>query len=105
MNLDTLPFTNLLYEPNLAGTEATFSCAYARSEEVPLMPHNLVEECRLEGGPAHLPDHLRTATVPRDGSKVKVPFHNGWEHFERIHEFTQTGEPIFRWTMRTKIAE
>lgn len=63
------------------------------------------EECRLTGGPTYLPEQLRTTVVHVDDLKVKVDFYNGWEHFERDGEFTDTGVPTFRWSMRTKAAE
>ncbi|WBB71292.1 DUF5988 family protein [Micromonospora sp. WMMD1128] len=63
------------------------------------------EECRLEGGPGYLPDNLRNPQVLMAENKVKVPFYNAWEHFERMDEFTETGLPIFRWTMQTRAAE
>lgn len=63
------------------------------------------EECRLVGGPNYLPEELRRPVVHVDELKVKVDFYNGWEHFERVDEFTETGIPIFRWSMRTKAAE
>ena len=63
------------------------------------------EECHLEGGPRYLPDDLRSARVPMVDNKVKVMFYDAWEHFERIGEFTETGLPIFRWTMQTRAAE
>ncbi|MEU4475959.1 DUF5988 family protein [Micromonospora sp. NPDC023888] len=69
------------------------------------MSETLYEECRLEGGPGYMPDDLRSTHVSMTDHKVKVMFYNGWEHFERIDEFTETGVPIFRWTMRTKTAE
>ncbi|GAB1819021.1 DUF5988 family protein [Herbidospora sp. RD11066] len=54
----------------------------------------------LEGGPASCP--RRTRVEPHAG-KVKIPNQGGYEHFERV----ESGHPewIFRWTMRTKIAE
>ncbi|PTA45206.1 DUF5988 family protein [Micromonospora sp. RP3T] len=69
------------------------------------MPELMVEKCRLEGGPKFMPEQCRTALVPIDELKVKVRFNNGWEHFERVDEFTEKGLPIFRWTMCTKVAE
>ncbi|ASW55685.1 DUF5988 family protein [Plantactinospora sp. KBS50] len=63
------------------------------------------EECRLEGGPGHLPEDLRNPQVLMVDNKVKVMFHGTWEHFERMDEFTENGVPIFRWTMRTRTAE
>jgi uncharacterized protein DUF5988 len=63
------------------------------------------EECRLEGGPSYMPEELRTARVHADALKVKIRVHNGWEHFERADDFTETGTPVFRWIMCTKIAE
>ncbi|MGW6445285.1 DUF5988 family protein [Lentzea sp. NPDC055074] len=53
----------------------------------------------LEGGPAHI-------TIPEqvtvDRGKIKLPCRGGHEHFERVSE----EEPsVFRWTMRTSLAE
>ena len=63
------------------------------------------EECRLEGGPSSMTEELRNVQVPADALTVKVRVHDGWEHFERIGEFTGTGTPVFHWTMCTKTAE
>jgi Family of unknown function (DUF5988) len=62
----------------------------------------------LEGGPANIPTASRVQTVGPHDEKVKLPHYGGYEHFER------TGEPeenvihqeiVFRWTMRTEMAE
>jgi Family of unknown function (DUF5988) len=62
----------------------------------------------LEGGPASIPRASRVQAVGPHEEKIKLPHHGGYEHFER------TGEPgggapyqevVFRWTMRTEIAE
>lgn len=53
----------------------------------------------LEGGPTDItvPDQV---TVDR--GKIKLPCRGGHEHFERV----AGGDPsVFRWTMRTTIAE
>lgn len=62
----------------------------------------------LEGGPQEFPEGLRVQTAPRSEQKIKVPYHGGYEHFERVGDSPGPAEPgtiIFRWTMRTKIAE
>lgn len=62
----------------------------------------------LDGGPADLPKALRTQRVSADQQKIKVRYRGGYEHFER----ERSGGPgtggtpvLFRWTMRTRIAE
>jgi hypothetical protein len=62
----------------------------------------------LEGGPANLPSAMRTQTVSQFARKIKVPYYGGYEHFERIariDENVSAEHVIFRWTMRTEIAE
>jgi len=62
----------------------------------------------LEGGPPGLPEGLRVQTARRSERKIKIPYHGGYEHFERVSDLpgpAQPGPIIFRWTMRTKIAE
>jgi hypothetical protein len=55
----------------------------------------------LRGGPADFPEELRYADVSPETEKVKISYLGGYEHFER-------GTPddgIYRWTLRTRIAE
>lgn len=62
----------------------------------------------LQGGPVDLPQTLRVQRVSRGDEKIKIPHYGGYEHFERVAEPAELTEPqtvIFRWTMRTKIAE
>jgi uncharacterized protein DUF5988 len=62
----------------------------------------------LTGGPVDLPDtHRRRRAVDAD-YEIKVPHLGGYEHFERTEETAEaTGSTlrIYRWTMRTLIAE
>ncbi|WP_131738239.1 DUF5988 family protein [Actinomadura roseirufa] len=61
----------------------------------------------LIGGPDRLPAHERRRRVPHGESKVKVPFQNGYEHFvadELPHPLDGHAQ-VFRWAMRTEIAE
>jgi Family of unknown function (DUF5988) len=61
----------------------------------------------LEGGPVDFPDELRTQRVATDAAKIKVMHRGGCEHFER-QDTGQKAAPapvVFRWTMRTRIAE
>lgn len=65
----------------------------------------------LTGGPVDLPDRRRR--VPEAEYKIKVPHLGGYEHFERTEELARqealAGQPdqvrVYRWTMRTQIAE
>jgi Family of unknown function (DUF5988) len=58
----------------------------------------------LEGGPADLPTELRVLRALPADHKIKVPHRGGYEHFEQTKEHSE-GVSVFRWTMRTKIAE
>lgn len=62
----------------------------------------------LEGGPSSLSEELRTQVVSAYTQKIKVPYYGGHEHFERISELEENvlaEQIIFRWTMRTELAE
>ncbi|MEO6090730.1 MAG: DUF5988 family protein [Umezawaea sp.] len=53
----------------------------------------------LEGGPENI---IIPAQLTVDRGRIKLPCRGGHEHFERVSE----GEPsVFRWTMRTTLAE
>ncbi|MET7671698.1 DUF5988 family protein [Micromonospora luteifusca] len=73
-------------------------------------PENNVEstiDAILVGGPSDLPTTQRSQRLPQDGQKVKIHHRGGYEHFER--EATSTGPMsapvVFRWTIRTRVAE
>jgi len=59
----------------------------------------------LEGGPTTLSDISRTQTVSAFAEKIKIPHYGGYEHFERTEEFLENSHIIFRWMMRTEVAE
>jgi hypothetical protein len=62
----------------------------------------------LEGGPADMPEGLRTRRVADTDYRVKVPHRGGYEHFERDDEPSDSARRtpvVFHWTMRTRIAE
>jgi len=59
----------------------------------------------LEGGPMSLPKALRTQLVEPLAQKIKIPFYGGYEHFERISPVKESAQTVFRWTMRTAVAE
>lgn len=59
----------------------------------------------LVGGPVGFPAEWRHRTVDAAETKIKLPYLNGWEHFER-QPVAESGGPLpFHWTMSTKIAE
>jgi Family of unknown function (DUF5988) len=65
-------------------------------------------QAALEGGPATIPKASRLQTVNPLEEKVKLPHHGGYEHFERtgsLVEDTSCQQIIFRWSMRTEMAE
>lgn len=62
----------------------------------------------LVGGPATIPNASRIQAVSPVDEKVKLPHYGGYEHFERtgsLVEDTSCRQIIFRWTMRTELAE
>ena len=62
----------------------------------------------LEGGPASIPEALRSLTVNPLEDTVKILFYGGYEHFVRADMAAADavrGHVVFRWAMRTEIAE
>jgi Family of unknown function (DUF5988) len=62
----------------------------------------------LEGGPESIPMASRIQVVSPLDEKIKLPHYGGYEHFERaewLDENTISQHLIFRWTMRTEVAE
>lgn len=62
----------------------------------------------LVGGPADIPESARPRTAAATERKIKLAHRGGYEHFELVDELASTdedGRAVFRWTMRTKIAE
>jgi Family of unknown function (DUF5988) len=62
----------------------------------------------LRGGPESIPDESRVQIVSPRVEKIKMPHFGGYEHFERTTAVDASGVPvevIFRWTMRTEMAE
>jgi hypothetical protein len=62
----------------------------------------------LEGGPTSIPAELRTQEVGPLEEKIKLLHWGGYEHFERAGDLvddTSSRQILFRWTMRTEIAE
>ncbi|MFI0421408.1 DUF5988 family protein [Spongiactinospora sp. 9N601] len=58
----------------------------------------------LEGGPAHLPRSLRVEPGEAASGRLKIANGAGYEHYERVRE-SDAGPWVFRWIMRTRIAE
>jgi hypothetical protein len=62
----------------------------------------------LEGGPEHIPVASRVQEVSPLDEKIKLPHRGGYEHFERVgwlEEHATAQRLIYRWTMRTEVAE
>ena len=62
----------------------------------------------LVGGPESIPATSRVQDVCPFDEKVKLPHYGGYEHFERtgsLVEDTSCRQIIYRWTMRTELAE
>jgi hypothetical protein len=62
----------------------------------------------LEGGPTALSGTERTVQVSDAVQKIKVQHEGGYEIFERVADpsIMDTSQTVvFRWSMRTKIAE
>jgi hypothetical protein len=61
----------------------------------------------LEGGP-QIAAAMRTRWVTPTEEKIKIMNGGGYEHFERVTQHGDHGPEdtiVFRWTMRTKMAE
>lgn len=62
----------------------------------------------LVGGPTYLPQDMRTRRISASDDKIKIPHWGGYEHFERVRKADareRQDHIVFRWTMRTEIAE
>ena len=59
----------------------------------------------LEGGPTTLSERSRTQTICASVEKIKIPHYGGYEHFVRTSELQENTHIIFRWRMRTEVAE
>jgi Family of unknown function (DUF5988) len=62
----------------------------------------------LEGGPASIPSASRLQDVGPFEEKIKLPYYGGYEHFERTTSLVEDAscrQVIFRWIMRTEMAE
>ena len=73
------------------------------------LPQRVLLDVVLEGGPADIPEAERLRTVNVEESKVKLSHCGGYEHFDRTGEQRSGGDgtlrTVYRWVMRTKIAE
>ncbi|MEU2723968.1 DUF5988 family protein [Streptomyces smyrnaeus] len=59
----------------------------------------------LEGGPAGMPNAVQAERSTVVDRKLKIPYCGGYEHFELVGDSGDLSRVIFRWTMRTRIAE
>jgi hypothetical protein len=60
----------------------------------------------LEGGPTDFPTTLPIQRITVDGERIRVQHRGGYEHFECVDISPEGPRPrVFRWTMRTQIAE
>jgi Family of unknown function (DUF5988) len=62
----------------------------------------------LEGGPASMPNTWCIQQVSPADQKIKIQYYGGYEHFERVgepDEHISREQIVFRWTMRTEVAE
>lgn len=69
---------------------------------------NAMIDATLEGGPADLPQSARTQRTTASNSKIKVRHGAAYEHFEPTGESRPGADGelrVYRWTMRTRIAE
>lgn len=63
-------------------------------------------EVELTGCPDAVP-HLMVARSRLDQGRLKIPFRDGYDHFDFDSYITRNGNqvPVFVWSGRTKIAE
>ncbi|WP_211343296.1 DUF5988 family protein [Actinomadura pelletieri] len=62
----------------------------------------------LTGGPADIPETVRMRREVITDRKIKIRHRAGYEHFEKSDTESRDGDPgpvVFRWIMRTSIAE
>jgi hypothetical protein len=62
----------------------------------------------LQGGPATIPTEARIREVGPLETTIKLSHYGGYEHFERtasLAQDTARRQVIYRWTMRTDVAE
>lgn len=61
----------------------------------------------LVGGPPGITETTRRQRSLLTDHKIKIPHRDGYEHFELDHTASTEDSAllVFRWTMRTKIAE
>lgn len=65
-------------------------------------------EAVLQGGPESIPVTSRRQEVSPLAEKIKLSHYGGYEHFERTASLVEDitcRQVIFRWTMRTEVAE
>jgi len=65
-------------------------------------------EAVLQGGPASIPAASRVREVGPGEEKIKLSHYGGYEHFERTVSLVadpSCRQVIYRWTMRTEVAE
>lgn len=59
----------------------------------------------LEGGPDELPTRMRVPVDDDTRDRIKLPHWGGHEHFRLVAEPECTEPRVYRWSMRTRIAE
>lgn len=73
------------------------------------LPQRVLLDAVLEGGPADILASERLRTVDAEESKVKLSHRGGYEHFDRTSEQLIGGDGtlrnVYRWVMRTQVAE
>jgi Family of unknown function (DUF5988) len=69
-----------------------------------LTGHDTVEIV-LSGGPAEITRRMRASVWDLLERKIKIPYRDGYEHFEFAPGRAGSAPITFSWTMRTKIAE
>jgi len=72
------------------------------------MAENQDMTAALEGGPSDLPAASRLVRVGGSPEKIKVEHLGGYEHFERTgksYDPEGEGRVVYRWILRTRIAE
>jgi hypothetical protein len=90
---------NLGSTPDSAGRVAAMTAAKDIAD--------IVIDAALEGGPEDLPPSMRRQRTTST-SKIKIRHGGCYEHFEHSGEYRPGDDGdvlVFRWTMRTRVAE
>ncbi|MFJ2264537.1 DUF5988 family protein [Streptomyces sp. NPDC087844] len=78
---------------------------YSMTEESTPSHDGEMIDALLQGAPEGMPTSVRAGRSAVADRKLKIPHYGGYEHFELVENPAENSQAVFRWTMRTRIAE